>query len=128
MNNISTISTKKAPQAIGPYSQGVTAAGFLFVSGQLPLDPEIGRLVEENISIRAEQVFQNMAAIIDAAGASMSDVVKITLFLTDMNDFKAVNEVYSKHFKDPFPARSTVQVTALPLGSNIEAEAFVCIT
>ncbi len=127
MNNISTVSTKKAPQAIGPYSQGVTANGFLFVSGQLPLDPETGRLVEGNISIRAEQIFRNMEAIIDASGASMSNVVKISLFLTDMNDFKAVNDVYSKYFNDPFPARSTIQVAALPLGSDIEAEAFVCI-
>lgn len=127
MDNKNAVSTTTAPQAIGPYSQGVTAGGFLFVSGQLPLDPESGRLVEGDISIRAEQVFQNMAAIIEAAGNSMSGVVKITLFLTDMNDFKTVNEVYSKHFTAPFPARSAVQVAALPLGSNIEAEAFVCI-
>ena len=127
MNNINAISTKKAPQAIGPYSQGVITAGFLFVSGQLPLDPKSGELLEGNISVRTEQIFKNMAAIVAAAGASMSNVAKITLFLTDMNDFKVVNEVYSKYFNDPFPARSTVQVAALPLGSNIEAEAIVSI-
>ena len=128
MTNKKAVSTKKAPQAIGPYSQGVVAGGFLFVSGQLPIDPKTGKLVEGGIKARTEQVFQNMAAIIDAGGGSMTDVVKITLFLSDMDDFKAVNEIYGQHFTDPFPARSTIQVAALPLGSNIEAEAFVCVT
>lgn len=127
MNKIE-VSTSKAPQAIGPYSQGIKAGGFLFVSGQLPINPDKeGILVDGDISVRAEQVFKNLAAIIDAAGGNMSDVVKITLFLTDMNDFKSVNEIYSTQFKAPFPARSAVQVSALPMGSNIEAEAFVCI-
>jgi len=125
--NKTEVSTHKAPQAIGPYSQGIKAGGFLFVSGQLPIDPGKGILLDGDISVRAEQVFKNLAAIIDAAGGSMSDVVKITLFLTDMNDFKSVNDIYSKQFKAPFPARSAVQVSALPMGSNIEAEAFVCI-
>lgn len=127
MNIISTISTKKAPDAIGPYSQGVTGGGFLFVSGQLPINPESGELVEGDISVRAERIFKNMAAIIETAGAGMSDVLKVTLFLTDLNDFQAVNEVYGRYFDDPFPARSTVQVVGLPLGSNIEAEAIVCV-
>lgn len=127
MSNLNIISTKKAPEAIGPYSQGITAGGLLFVSGQLPIDPEAGGLVKGDISTRVEQIFKNMAAIIEAAGASMSDVMKVTLFLTDMNDFQAVNEVYGKHFTDPFPARSTVQVAGLPLGSNIEAEAIVYV-
>lgn len=125
MTHKNAVSTQKAPQAIGPYSQGIVSNGFLFISGQLPADPKTGTLVDGDISIRTEQVFRNMTAIIDAAGGSMADVVKITLFLSDMGDFKAVNEIYSRYFTDPFPARSTIQVAALPLGSNIEAEAVV---
>ena len=121
------VSTQKAPQAIGPYSQGTVASGFLFVSGQLPIDPVTGKFIEGDIKARAEQVFRNLSAIIGAAGGTMADVVKTTLFLTDMEDFKAVNEIYSKHFNDPYPARSTVQVSALPLGSDIEAEVIVHI-
>ena len=86
-----------------------------------------GKFIEGDIKARAEQVFRNLSAIIGAAGGTMADVVKTTLFLTDMEDFKAVNEIYSKHFNDPYPARSTVQVSALPLGSDIEAEVIVHI-
>lgn len=125
MTHKNAVSTQKAPQAIGPYSQGIVSNGFLFISGQLPADPKTGTLVDGDISIRTEQVFRNMTAIIDAAGGSMADVVKITLFLSDMGDFKEVNEIYGRYFTDPFPARSTIQVAALPLGSNIEAEAVV---
>ena len=125
MTHKKAVSTQKAPQAIGPYSQGIVSNGFLFISGQLPVDPKTGTLVDGDISTRTEQVFRNMTAIIDAAGRSMADVVKITLFLSDMGDFKAVNEIYGRYFTDPFPARSTIQVAALPLGSNIEAEAVV---
>ena len=117
-----------APQAVGPYSQGIATNGFLFVSSQLPIVPEMGKFIDGDIKERADQVFRNLGAIIGATGGRMTDVDKITLFLTDMDDFRVINEVYSSHFNDPFPARSAVQVAALPLGSNIEAEAIIRIT
>lgn len=125
MKKADSISTTQAPKAIGPYSQGIAAGQFLFVSGQLPINPDKGEMVDGDIAARAEQVFDNISAIVRSAGGSMADVVKVTLFLTDMADFQQVNEVYSRHFQTPYPARSAVQVSALPLGSNIEAEAIV---
>lgn len=125
MKKADSISTTQAPKAIGPYSQGIVAGQFLFVSGQLPINPDKGEMVDGDIAARAEQVFDNISAIVKSAGGSMADVVKVTLFLTDMADFQQVNEVYSRHFQPPYPARSAVQVSALPLGSNIEAEAIV---
>ena len=125
MKKANPISTTQAPKAIGPYSQGIVAGQFLFVSGQLPINPDKGQMVDGDISVRAEQVFDNISAIVRSAGGSMANVVKVTLFLTDMADFQQVNEVYSRHFQSPYPARSAVQVSALPLGSNIEAEAIV---
>ena len=123
MENAQAISTTEAPKAIGPYSQGILAGQFLFVSGQLPINPANGQKIDGDIAERAKHVFQNISAIIDSASGSLADVVKITLFLTDMDDFQHVNEVYSQHFKSPYPARSAIGVSALPLGSNIEAEA-----
>lgn len=128
MKNAKAISTTEAPKAIGPYSQGILAGQFLFVSGQLPINPADGKMIDGDIAERARQVFHNISAITQSAGGSIADVVKITLFLTDMGDFQQVNEVYSQHFKSPYPARSAIQVSALPLGSNIEAEAIVCIS
>lgn len=125
MKKADSISTTQAPKAIGPYSQGIVAGQFLFVSGQLPINPDKGEMVDGDIAARAEQVFDNLSAIVRSAGGSITDVVKVTLFLTDMADFQQVNEVYSRHFQTPYPARSAVQVSALPLGSNIEAEAIV---
>lgn len=125
MKKADSISTTQAPKAIGPYSQGIAAGQFLFVSGQLPINPDKGEMVDGDIAARAEQVFDNISAIVRSAGGSMADVVKVTLFLTDMADFQQVNEVYSRHFQTPYPARSAVQVSALPLGSNIEAEAII---
>ena len=127
MENAKAISTVEAPKAIGPYSQGILVGQFLFVSGQLPINPADGKMVDGDITERAKQVFQNISAITESAGGSIADVVKITLFLTDMGDFQQVNEVYSQCFKSPYPARSAIQVSALPLGSNIEAEAIVYI-
>jgi len=127
MKKAESISTTQAPRAIGPYSQAITAGHFLFVSGQLPINPENGEMVDGDITARAEQVFKNIAAILRSAGGSMTDIVKVTLFLTDMGDFQQVNEVYSRVFQVPYPARSAVQVAALPLGSNIEAEAIAFI-
>lgn len=127
MENAKAISTVEAPKAIGPYSQGILVGQFLFISGQLPINPADGKMVDGDITERAKQVFQNISAITESAGGSIADVVKITLFLTDMGDFQQVNEVYSQCFKSPYPARSAIQVSALPLGSNIEAEAIVYI-
>ena len=127
MKKAESISTSHAPKAIGPYSQGIAAGQFLFVSGQLPINPENVEMIGDLITVRAEQVFKNIAAIVQAAGGSVADIVKVTLFLTDMGDFQQVNEVYSRVFQAPYPARSAVQVAALPLGSNIEAEAIAFI-
>jgi 2-iminobutanoate/2-iminopropanoate deaminase len=117
------IATDKAPKAIGPYSQAVAANGFLFTSGQLPIDPATGQLVAGTIEEQAHQVFKNLSAIAQEAGAGLADAVKTTVFLSDINHFKAVNAVYDQYFTEPFPARSAFQVGALPLNAGIEVEA-----
>ncbi len=121
------IHTDKAPGAIGPYSQAISYNNLLFTSGQIPLDPQTGKLVEGNITDQAHRVFQNMAAIAKQAGTSLDKAVKISVFLTDIGDFATVNTVYQQYFKEPFPARSAYQVTALPLGAIIEAEAIIAL-
>ncbi len=115
------ISSAAAPPAVGPYSQGILTDGFLFLSGQIPLDAQ-GNLVEGDITAQAEQVFSNIKALAAAAGTSLDRVVKATVFLTDLNDFAAMNQVYAAHFGDHKPARSTIQVAALPRGARIEIE------
>ncbi len=117
------ISTDKAPKAIGPYSQAVAANGFLFTSGQLPLDPATGQRITGTIEEQAHQVFKNLSAIAGKAGIGLADAVKTTVFLSDINDFKAVNAVYDQYFTEPFPARSAFQVGALPMNAGIEVEA-----
>lgn len=117
------IETDKAPKAIGPYSQAVLSENLLFTSGQLPIDPAAGKIVEGTIEERTHMVLKNLQAIAQEAGTSLDKVVKTTVFLTDMNDFQAVNKVYAEYFKEPFPARSAYQVAALPLGANVEIEA-----
>jgi 2-iminobutanoate/2-iminopropanoate deaminase len=116
------VSTSSAPAAIGPYSQGIVSDGLLFCSGQIGLDPATGNLAE-GLEAQTERVLRNVAAILDAAGLSMADVVKTTIFLTDINDFAVVNAIYAKHAADPPPARSTIAVAALPKGARIEIEA-----
>ena len=127
MSKTTSISTSEAPAAIGPYSQGISAGQFLFVSGQLPIDPATGEIVNADIAARAQQVFDNITAIVKSAGGTPANIVKITLFLTDMGNFQQVNEVYGRHFQSPYPARSAIEVSALPLGANIEAEAIAYI-
>ncbi len=117
------IKTDKAPAAIGPYSQGVITGNLLFTSGQLPIDPDSGKLVDGTIEDKAKVAFNNLAAIAQSAGTSLDRAVKTTIFLADINNFKAVNSVYAQYFKEPFPARSAFQVAALPLGADIEVEA-----
>lgn len=116
------ISTDKAPKAIGPYSQGVKAGGFVFFSGQIPLDPATGELKSGDIAGQTELVMSNIAAVLEAAGLTFADVVKTTIFLTNLADFAAVNEVYGKRFPEAPPARSTVEVKGLPRGANVEIE------
>ncbi|MBF0467285.1 MAG: RidA family protein [Desulfamplus sp.] len=117
------IKTDAAPAAIGPYSQGVVAGNLLFTSGQLPIDPSSGNLIGGTIEDKAHMVFKNIAAIAKEAGTTFDNAVKITIFLADITNFKAVNEVYAQYFKEPFPARSAFQVGALPMGADIEVEA-----
>ncbi|MDQ2964418.1 MAG: RidA family protein [Chloroflexota bacterium] len=117
------ISTGGAPAAIGPYSQGIAVDGFVFCSGQIGLDPATGELVEGGVEAQAERALRNLAAVLDAVGAAMADVVKTTMFLTDMGDFGKVNAVYARHMPDPPPARSTFAVVGLPKDALVEIEA-----
>jgi 2-iminobutanoate/2-iminopropanoate deaminase len=118
-----TISTPQAPAAIGPYSQAVRAGGFLFCSGQLGLDPATGEFAGPDVEAQAERAMANLRNVLDAAGLTFSDVVKTTIFLADMADFATVNAIYGRFVTDPPPARSTVQVAALPKGGRVEIEA-----
>ena len=117
------VTTGGAPAAIGPYSQGIVSGDLVFCSGQLGLDPATGELVDGGVEAQAERALRNLRAVLDAAGASLNDVVKTTIFLADMEDFAAVNTVYARHMPDPPPARSTFAVGALPKGARIEIEA-----
>jgi 2-iminobutanoate/2-iminopropanoate deaminase len=116
------ISTTKAPAAIGPYSQALKVGKFVFLSGQIPLDPATGVLVGDTAEEQAAQVFSNIREVLAAAGLSMKNVVKTTVFLTDLADFGKVNEIYASCFEEPYPARSCVEVSALPKGAKIECE------
>ena len=117
------IHTDSAPAAIGPYSQAIQIGDLLFVSGQVPIDPSTGAIVEGDVKAQAQQCLNNLKAILNAAGTNMGAVVKTTVFLADMNDFAAMNEVYAQFFQEPFPARSAVQVGRLPKDAKVEIEA-----
>jgi 2-iminobutanoate/2-iminopropanoate deaminase len=116
------VSTSSAPQAIGPYSQAVRAGGLLFVSGQIPLDPATGAMVAGDIGAQTRRVLQNLEAILTAAGASFAQVVRTTVYLADMADFAAMNEVYATFFTQPAPARSTIQAAGLPKNARVEID------
>jgi len=121
------IATDKAPRAIGPYSQAVRHGGLLFLSGQIPLDPETGAMVEGGIEAQARRALDNLVAVLAAAGCTTGDVVKTTIFLKSLGDFAKVNEVYGDYFSTHRPARATVEVSALPRGALVEIEAIaVC--
>ena len=126
MTDRAEIRTERAPQAIGPYSQGIRAGRFLFTSGQIPLRPS-GDLVSGDIRAEARQALENVRAVLEAGGARMEDVVKATVFLVDLVDFSIVNEVYAEFFRSPPPARSCVQVAALPKGARVEVEAVAVV-
>jgi 2-iminobutanoate/2-iminopropanoate deaminase len=116
------VATEAAPQAIGPYSQAVTVGDFVFTSGQIPIDPQTGVFVEGGIAEQTEQVLRNLAEVLRAAGTSLEAVVKTTVFLADMNDFAAMNEVYGRYFSNEPPARSTVQAARLPRDARVEID------
>ena len=116
------VSTPQAPQAIGPYSQAIVVGQFVFTSGQIPLDPTTQQMVQGDVRAQAERVMENLGAVLAAAGSSFAQVVKATIFLVDLGDFSVVNEVYGKRFPSNPPARSTVQVAALPKGARVEIE------
>ncbi len=117
-----SIHAPNAPAAVGPYSHAVRVGDLLYTSGQIPLDPASGALIEGDIQAQTWQVFRNLEAVLAAAGADFSHVVKATVFLRDMNDFAAVNEIYAKFFEQPYPARSAVQVARLPKDAGVEIE------
>jgi 2-iminobutanoate/2-iminopropanoate deaminase len=122
-----TVSTVSAPEAIGPYSQAVRTGSWVFLSGQIPLDPATGQLIAGDVSAQTERVLQNLSAVLAAANCDQSDVVRTTIYLVDLAHFAAVYDVYSRHFKAPYPARSTIQVAALPRGAQVEIDAIAFI-
>ncbi len=117
------IKTEQAPQAIGPYSQAIVANGLVFAAGQIPLDPRTGQAVLGDVRVQTRRVLDNLKAVLEAAGSSMDQVVKTTVFLRELNDFGAMNEIYGEYFKENPPARSTVQVVKLPRDAAVEIEA-----
>ena len=122
MGTRSIIHSDQAPKAIGPYSQAVRVGGTLYLSGQTPLDPATGELVGGDISAQARRVFDNLAAVLAAAGAGFDDVVRVGIYLTDLGNFAAVNDVMKQYFREPYPARSTIGVSALPRGAAVEID------
>jgi 2-iminobutanoate/2-iminopropanoate deaminase len=118
-----TITSEGAPRAIGPYSQAIAVSGFLFLSGQVSLDPKTGTLLQGSIQEEVARVLENLKAILEAAGSGLDRVVKTTVYLTSLGDFEAMNETYARYFGDNRPARSTVQVAALPRGARVEIDA-----
>ena len=116
------IQTSGAPAAIGPYSQAISVDGWLYCSGQIPLDPATGKMVDGGTDAQARQVLRNMTAVLEAAGLGMADVVRTTIFLVDLGEFGLVNEIYAEAFGDAKPARATVEVSALPMGARVEID------
>ena len=122
MGSLWAVTTEHAPGAIGPYSQGVRAGDFLFLSGQIPLDPATGQITPGGIAEQTHQVLKNLGAVLEAGGASYAQVVKTTVYLQDMADFSAMNEIYGTYFSAPAPARATIQAAALPRGVKVEID------
>ena len=120
------ISTSDAPAAIGPCSQAIRSGNFIFCSGQIPLDPKSGEIVSDDISAQTRQVLDNVSGVLKSEGLSLGDVLKTTIFLTDLGNFQIVNEIYGSYFNNQPPARSTVQVSALPKGAKVEIEVIAC--
>ena len=127
MSDLKAVHTDDAPAAIGPYSQAIVSNGFVYTAGQIPLDPASGELIEGDIEAQTGRVLDNLKAILDAAGSSLSNVVKTTVFLADMGDYARVNEVYGRYFDEPYPARSAVQAAGLPKGVRVEIDAVAAL-
>ncbi len=125
MSDLETIHTDSAPAAIGPYSQAVKYGNTVFCSGQIPLNPESMEVVEGGIEVQTRQVFDNLKAVAEAAGSSLDRAIKLTIFLTDLGEFNTVNEIMAQYFKEPYPARATIEVSALPKGVAVEVEAIL---
>jgi 2-iminobutanoate/2-iminopropanoate deaminase len=121
------IATENAPGAIGPYSQAIRTGNMVFCSGQIPIDPKTGEFVSSEIGAQTEQVLKNLSAVLEAAGSGLSQVVKTTVFLADMNDFAAMNEIYAEYFSDNKPARATVQAARLPRDARVEIECIAVV-
>jgi 2-iminobutanoate/2-iminopropanoate deaminase len=127
-NDVRKIESPAAPAPVGPYSQAIATGGLVFCAGQIPLDPETGKLVEGGIEAQAERVLANVKAVLEAAGSSLARVVKATVFLADLDDFAGMNAVYSRHFtSDPKPARTTIQAARLPAGARVEIEVIAAL-
>ncbi|MHB1948647.1 MAG: RidA family protein [Gammaproteobacteria bacterium] len=121
------IQTTKAPAAIGPYSQAIKSGNTVYFSGQIPLDPETKELVKGDIHVQVTRVFENLKAVVEAAGGDLDSIVRLNVYLTDLADFAAVNEAMSRYFKAPYPARTTLGVSALPKGAAVEVDAIMCL-
>jgi reactive intermediate/imine deaminase len=123
----SIIATDKAPSAIGPYSQAVRAGNAVYFSGQIPLDPATGNLVEGDITAQTRRVFDNLRAVAEAAGGQLADIVRVGIYVTDLGNFAAVNAVMAEYFQQPYPARSTIEVSGLPKGAQVEVDAILVL-
>lgn len=122
-----SIQTDDAPAAIGPYSQAISTGETIYLSGQIPIDPATGELISDDFEVQAHQVLKNLSAVAKASGGSLADLVKLTVYLVDLNNFQILNGAFADHFDAPFPARSTIQVSALPLGAQVEIDAILVL-
>ena len=127
MAALEQIHSDMAPAAIGPYSQAIKAGPLVFLSGQIPLDPESMEIISDDVATQTHQVFKNLITVSEAAGGSLSNAAKLTIYLTNLGDFAVVNEIMAKYFSEPYPARATIQVSALPKGSKIEIDAVLAL-
>ena len=127
MTTLEQVHSDSAPAAIGPYSQAIKAGSLVFLSGQIPLNPKSMEIVPDDIAAQTHQVFKNLIAVADAAGGSLSNAAKLTIYLTDLGDFAVVNEIMAGYFSEPYPARATIQVGALPKGSAVEIDAILAV-
>ena len=127
MTKLEQVHSDSAPQAIGPYSQAIKAGSMVFLSGQIPLNPETMELVSGDVAAQTHQVFKNLIAVAEAAGGSLANAVKLTIYLTDLGDFAVVNEIMAGYFNEPYPARATIQVSALPKGSAVEIDTVLAL-
>ena len=127
MTTLEQVHSDSAPAAIGPYSQAIKAGPFVFLSGQIPLDPKSMEIVSDDVAAQTHQVFKNLIAVAGAAGGSLSNAAKLTIYLTDLGDFAVVNKIMAGYFSEPYPARATIQVSALPKGSAVEIDAILAL-